>query len=82
MTEFKVERSEIMNALINGFSNATVNGPLCEEPMQGACFILQSIEFVEEEKQDEEKKVDDTDEPESAMSAAQKAPTITSSFTG
>ena len=39
-----------MNAFDNGFSAATASGPLCEEPMQGACFIISNIEMHDEEK--------------------------------
>ena len=50
MDEFKVERRELMNAFVNGFSVATSSGPLCEEPMQGACFIISNIDLQEQEK--------------------------------
>ena len=43
-----------MNAFINGFSIATGKGPLCEEPMQGACFIINNVMLVEEEKKEED----------------------------
>mmetsp|Transcript_12726 Transcript_12726/g.17140 ORF Transcript_12726/g.17140 Transcript_12726/m.17140 type:complete len:128 (-) Transcript_12726:739-1122(-) len=39
-TGFSVVRAEIFNSLLNGFNQATSSGPLCEEPMQGACFIF------------------------------------------
>lgn len=34
---------------------ASQSGPLCEEPMQGACFIIQNIELVKEEATEEAK---------------------------
>lgn len=37
-----------MNSFLIGFNHATQSGPLCEEPMQGACFVVQNIELVEE----------------------------------
>lgn len=48
-------RAEIFNSFLIGFNRATDSGPLCEEPMQGACFIVQNIELVKEE----ESKADD-----------------------
>lgn len=45
---YKLNNTEIMNSFLNGFNHATQSGPLCEEPMQGACFVVQSIELVEE----------------------------------
>lgn len=49
---FNVVRAEIFNGLLNGFNQATSSGPLCEEPMQGACFIIQNIELVKEEQEE------------------------------
>jgi translation elongation factor EF-G len=46
---YSVSRPEIFNSFLNGFNQATLAGPLCEEPMQGACFIIQNIEIVKEE---------------------------------
>ena len=43
---FKVQHAELMNGFLTGFSNATLSGPLCEEPMQGACFIVSQMELV------------------------------------
>ncbi len=48
--------AEIFNGFLNGFNQATQAGPLCEEPMQGACFIIQNIEIVKEESADGEEK--------------------------
>ena len=48
-----------MNGFLTGFNNATSAGPLCEEPMQGACFIISHMSLVEtdqEEKVEEESK--------------------------
>ena len=39
-----------MNAFQIGFNAATQNGPLCEEPMQGVCFIIDNIEIIKEEE--------------------------------
>lgn len=36
------------NNIISGFQIATSTGPLCNEPMQGVCFIIESFQFVEE----------------------------------
>jgi len=51
--------AEIFNGFVNGFNQASQAGPLCEEPMQGACFIVQNIELVKEEVTAEEQKTDD-----------------------
>ena len=61
-------RPEIFNSLLNGFNQATKAGPLCEEPMQGACFIIQNIEIVQEEEKTEEEGEDE--ETKDAASAA------------
>ena len=53
LDEFKIQKSEMMNGILNGFSGATSNGPLCEEPMQGACFIISNIDLQEQEKEQE-----------------------------
>ena len=31
-------------SIVNGFQLATSSGPLCEEPMMGICFFLESME--------------------------------------
>jgi ribosome assembly protein 1 len=36
-----------MNGFLTGFNHATASGPLCEEPMQGACFIVQNVDLLE-----------------------------------
>jgi len=36
-----------MNGFLTGFNHATTSGPLCEEPMQGACFIVQNIDLLD-----------------------------------
>ena len=36
------------SACISGFDLASVNGPLMDEPMQGAIFILENIQQNEE----------------------------------
>lgn len=38
-----VSIKELNSAMISGFDLATVTGPLMDEPMQGAVFILESI---------------------------------------
>lgn len=40
MAMYSVTRQEIFNSFMNGFIQASQAGPLCEEPMQGACFII------------------------------------------
>jgi translation elongation factor EF-G len=42
-----VSMKEFNAALINGFDLATMNGPLMDEPMQGAIFIIEDIQFYE-----------------------------------
>lgn len=34
------------NAFTTGFDIATSSGPLCEEPMLGACFLIENVELV------------------------------------
>jgi len=36
---------EFNSALVNGFDLATLTGPLMDEPMQGAVFIIEDIIF-------------------------------------
>ncbi|XP_063701820.1 elongation factor-like GTPase 1 [Culicoides brevitarsis] len=38
-------RSKYDNSFINGFQLATQCGPICEEPMQGVCFIIEKWEI-------------------------------------
>lgn len=45
--------SEINKALIAGFEMSVSAGPLCEEPMMGVCFIVESFKPVEEEKKED-----------------------------
>jgi len=45
-----------------GFNSATTSGPLCEEPMQGVCFIIDNIEIVESETEGPMKSVLDQEE--------------------
>lgn len=33
-------RSDFNSSFVNGFQLATLSGPLCEEPMQGVCFVV------------------------------------------
>lgn len=39
---------ELFNGFLTGFNRATSSGPLCEEPMAGACFIIQNVELDSE----------------------------------
>lgn len=34
------------NSFMTGFDIATASGPLCEEPMLGAIFLIESVEPV------------------------------------
>lgn len=40
---YKISLKELNNALINGFDLASTAGPLMDEPMQGAVFILEDL---------------------------------------
>jgi ribosome assembly protein 1 len=40
----EITHKDLINSLITGFDIATYSGPLCEEPMLGACFIVETIE--------------------------------------
>ena len=31
-----------------GFDMATISGPLCEEPIIGVCYIVESFGFIED----------------------------------
>ena len=42
--------------MLTGFDIATTSGPLCEEPMLGAAFLIESIEMAK--KEDEDRKED------------------------
>lgn len=33
-------RSDFNSSFVNGFQLATLSGPICEEPMQGVCFVV------------------------------------------
>jgi translation elongation factor EF-G len=37
---------DLCNAFVTGFDIATVSGPLCEEPMLGAVFIIENVQAV------------------------------------
>ena len=60
MQKYALMKNEIFNSFLNGFNQATMAGPLCEEPMQGACFIVQNVEIVEEEAKEGEETKDDS----------------------
>ena len=66
---FNTTKAEIYNSLQNGFIQGTRSGPLCEEPMQGACFIVQNIEIAKEEQAAAE---DGAEENKEAASQAQQ----------
>lgn len=40
-TETKDIRSDLENSFVNGFQIASLAGPICEEPMQGVCFVVE-----------------------------------------
>lgn len=42
----QVTSKELNSAMISGFDLATFNGPLMDEPMQGAVFIIEDIELT------------------------------------
>ena len=54
LQKFQTQNIEMMNSLITGFNNATSAGPMCEEPMQGACFIIQNLELCKSEEEEKE----------------------------
>jgi translation elongation factor EF-G len=43
LNTYKIALKELNNALINGFDLASTEGPLMNEPMQGAVFILEDL---------------------------------------
>ena len=34
------------NSFITGFDISTTSGPLCEEPMLGAVFLIENVELI------------------------------------
>ena len=40
---------EYDNSIVSGFQLATLSGPLCEEPMQGVCFILKGWNYTRQD---------------------------------
>ena len=48
--KFQCSETELFNGILNGFNQATLSGPLCEEEIQGTAFLIQSIQL---EKEDE-----------------------------
>ena len=38
------------NSIMQGFQLATLQGPLCHEPLHGVCFIIEECKFLEEIK--------------------------------
>jgi translation elongation factor EF-G len=47
--KFGIDKKELENALMSGFELATSSGPLCEEPLLGAIFIVEDIEDISTE---------------------------------
>ena len=47
----------MLNGFIGGFDYASVNGPLTEEPMEGACFIIDEVNLVQESEEDNTGKI-------------------------
>lgn len=43
-------RKDFNSSFVNGFQLATVAGPLCEEPMQGVCFVILKWEINTEDE--------------------------------
>lgn len=41
----KDARNDLISSFLNGYQLATLAGPLCEEPMQGVCFVIQEWQF-------------------------------------
>lgn len=37
---------DICNSFVTGFDIATLSGPLCEEPILGSVFLIETIESV------------------------------------
>jgi hypothetical protein len=54
----------LTNAIATGFDIATVSGPLFEEPMMGAIFIIESIELVKELQSPEKQECGEEDTSE------------------
>lgn len=44
-TKDKDARQDLISSFLNGYQFATLAGPLCEEPMQGVCFVVQEWQF-------------------------------------
>ena len=42
---------ELNSAMISGFDLATCSGPLMDEPMQGAIFIVEDVSLADEVKE-------------------------------
>jgi len=57
LSAHSVTWKDICNAMLTGFDIATVSGPLCEEPMLGAAFLVENIDLVVK-REDEERKDD------------------------
>lgn len=51
----KISLNELNNALLNGFDLAAMAGPLMDEPMQGAVFIIEDFDQVTQESEEESK---------------------------
>ena len=80
------------NSVINGFQLATLAGPLCEEPMMGVCFAIESWAFHEAGTEGAKGKCPSTDSDSESenefanskdtMSKVRKDPTSYGAFTG
>lgn len=51
-----VSKKELNSAVVSGFDLATVTGPLMDEPMQGAVFILENVLIDKEAAEEHEAK--------------------------
>ena len=52
--QYNLTATEVFNAFQNGFKQATLSGPLCNEEMQGTCFLIQQISFENQDGQESE----------------------------
>jgi ribosome assembly protein 1 len=47
MSNYNINLFELNKAIYTGFDLATRSGPLCEEPMIGVVYIVESFEIVQ-----------------------------------
>ncbi len=50
------------NSILTGFQASTAAGPMCDEPMWGVAFILESIENLNEDAEEESKAKEESEE--------------------